>query len=245
MKLSLPNVTLLGVDCVNVERLSAAMDVCMESIEFGKTNLLTSLETDDTRAVEIDPIKTIEEFSRFCIEDLRNYVDTDFVLTVQHDGFILNPESWSDEFLKYDYIGAPWLVADWSVNIFSFPKELLGQKIVGNGGFSLRSKKFLETSARLSKEGKIPKKHPEDTALCVWYRDILEKEGIKFAPVALAQRFSVEGEAWTYKDQFGFHGFGWTDIGAWIDKHPEHELIKTGYLKARAEREKRRAARIQ
>ena len=243
MKLSLPNVTLLGIDCVNIERLLAAMDVCVKDIEFGKVKALTSLETDDLRAVEIPPIESIEDFSRFCIEDLHEYVDTDFVLTVQYDGFILNPTSWTDDFLSYDYVGAPWLVADWSVNLFSFPKELLGKKIVGNGGFSLRSKKYLETSSRLAKQGKFPKTHPEDTALCVWYRDIMEKAGIKFAPVELAQNFSVEGEAWTYANQFGFHGFGWTDISAWIARHPEYKLITKEYLAAREKRRIRQEAR--
>ena len=29
-------------------------------------------------------------------------------LTIWTDGFIVHPEMWRDEFLKYDYIGAPW-----------------------------------------------------------------------------------------------------------------------------------------
>ena len=35
-----------------------------------------------------------------------NMLITDFVLTIQHDGFILNPDAWRDDFFDYDYIGA-------------------------------------------------------------------------------------------------------------------------------------------
>ncbi len=236
--MKLPNVTLLGIDCVNVERLQAAMDVCQKDIEFGAVKLLTSLPSTDARLVHISHIGSVEKYSRFCGEELVKYVDTDYVLVVQYDGFILNPTSWTDEFLKYDYIGAPWLVANWSVRDFNFPKELLGKKVVGNGGFSLRSKKFLEVSAKLMKAGKIPQIHPEDVSLCIWHKDLMDAEGISIAPVELAQRFSIEGDddVYEYGKQFGFHGFSWTDIDAWIDVHPEYPLIVTEYKKQRISR---------
>lgn len=235
-KLNLQNVTLLGIDCVNVERLAEAINVSQKDIEFGAVKLLTSLPTNDIRKIEISHIGSIEEFSRFCIEDLYKYVDTDYVLLVQYDGFVLNSESWTDDFLKYDYIGAPWLVANWSVRDFNFPPETLGTLIVGNGGFCLRSKKFLETSARLSKQGKIPKMNPEDVAMCVWYRDEFEKEGVKFAPPELASLFSIEGTDHEYKKQFGFHGFSWTDIQVWIDEHQEYPVIVETFNNAKTSR---------
>ncbi len=224
MKIKLPNVTLLGIDCVNVERLIEAMNASQQNIEFGAIKLLTSLPTDDTRKVKIPHIDSINEFSRFCIEDLYKYVDTDYVLLVQYDGFVLNPESWTDEFLKYDYIGAPWLVADFSIRDFNFPPESLGTLIVGNGGFCLRSKNFLETSARLSNDGKIPIKHPEDVAMCVWYRDEFEKAGIKFAPADLAHKFSVESKVEVYGKPFGFHGLYDENIDALVGSYPNFPL---------------------
>ena len=232
MKLS--NVTLLGIDCVNVERLQAALDISQKDIEFGQVKLLTSLPTNDNRLVKIPHIGTVEEYSRFCIEDLHKYVNTDFVLLVQYDGFILNPSSWTDEFLKYDYIGAPWLVKNWSIRDFGFPSEMLGKLMVGNGGFSLRSKKFLDISAKLAQEGKIAKFHPEDTALCVWHRADLENKSMRFAPPELAKRFSLEGEYLAYGEQFGFHGFEWTNIDGWVGAHPEYKLITKQYKNARA-----------
>ncbi len=234
MKLNLPKLTLIGIDCVNVERLQVAMDVCEQSIQFGAVKLLTSLPTTDSRRVAIPHIGSIEQYSKFCATELKHYVDTDYVLIVQYDGFILNPNSWTDEFLKYDYIGAPWLVADWSVRDFNFPESLLGSRVVGNGGFSLRSKKFLEVSAKLVQDGKIPQIHPEDVSLCIWHKDLLTNEGIAIAPPELAAKFSIEGDDDVYDNQFGFHGFSWTDIDQWINSHPEYPLIAEAYKQARA-----------
>lgn len=233
MKLNLSNVTLIGIDCINVERLQKALAISSQDIEFGAVKLLTSLPTPDARKVKIPRINSIEGFSRFCICDLHTYVDTEHVLLVQHDGFVLNSSSWEDNFLDYDYIGAPWLVADWSVRDFNFPANLLGTRIVGNGGFCLRSKKFLETSARLAGRGAFSKLHPEDVAMCVWYRDEIANEGIQFAPPDVAARFSIEGDDDVYNRQFGFHGLRWTDISAWTTKNPQWG-IENSFSKAPA-----------
>lgn len=226
----LPNVTLVGIDCVDVERIQKALDISSEKIEFGEVKLLTSLPTNDSRKVEIPHIGSIEAFSEFCIRDLTKYVTTDFVLLVQHDGFVLNPESWTDEFLNYDYVGAPWFAHDefWFEK-FDFPRNLFDTTVVGNGGFSLRSKKFLETSHRLANEGAFNKLHPEDLVMCVWQRKLMENAGIMFAPVELAEKFGIEGEDHIYSKQFGFHNLKWTDISKWIKENPKwniHQVSK-------------------
>ncbi len=230
-KIKLPNVTIIGIDCVNVERLQEAMDVCEKEIEFGASKLLTSLPTNDRRLVRTPHLGSIEAYSDFCIRDLNDYVDTDFVLIVQHDGFILNPDSWSTDFLKYDYIGAPWNITEWSCDNFKIPRELIGQVMVGNGGFCIRSKRFLELSSKFFKEGKIPVTQPEDVALCIWHKDLFEKEGVKYAPSEIAEKFSIEGEDRVFDKQFGFHGFAWTRIDSWVEKHLEYKLITNTYNK--------------
>lgn len=217
-KINLTNVTLLGIDCVNVERLIDAMNVSQERLEFGAVKLLTSLPTDDPRKVEIPHLGSIEEYSRFCIEDLCNYVDTEYVLMVQYDGFVLNPENWTDEFLKYDYIGAPWPVGAWETK--DFPEELKGTWVVGNGGFSLRSKKLIETTSRLVKENKMTRFQPEDIAICVWYKNLLEKEGVEVAPVELAHKFSIESKVEVYGKPFGFHGTYRENMEVLMQNHP-------------------------
>ncbi len=42
-KISLPTVTLLGIDCVNIQRLVLVAKICMQSFNFGDVKLLTSL----------------------------------------------------------------------------------------------------------------------------------------------------------------------------------------------------------
>ncbi|MEI7451631.1 MAG: DUF5672 family protein [Candidatus Falkowbacteria bacterium] len=240
MKKKLDTVTLLGIDCVNLERLKIAMDICQKDFKFAAVKILTSLPSDDLEnIVKIDPIKSTEEYSRFCIERLDEYVDTPHVLIVQYDGFILNSKAWNDEFLDYDYIGAPWLVADWSIKNFNFPSELLGQWVVGNGGFSLRSKKLLSMISELFRDNKFEKYDPEDAAICVYYRQLLEDNGIKFSPVDLAKKFCFEGQNiknYHWDGQFGFHGLKWTDISKWSKENPEYKIDNPASKKSEAEK---------
>jgi hypothetical protein len=107
---------------------------------------------------------------------------------VQWDGFITDPTRWDPRFLEYDYIGAPWPDQD---------------PAVGNGGFSLRSRRLVDALAAMD----TPEVHPEDHRICQLYRPQLEADfGIRFAPVELAARFSWEtGEP--PGPSFGFHAF--------------------------------------
>lgn len=226
MKKELKNVTLLGIDCADIDRLIQAAEICMKDFEFGAVKLLTSLDSNNPNIVGIDHIGSTAEYSEFVIKNLDSYVDTDFVLVIQYDGFILNPDAWTDEFLQYDYIGSPWLIADWSVDLFGIPKELLGQRFVGNGGFSLRSKKLLSLCAKLAKEGVFKEYDPEDMVICVYNKKLFEDNEIKFAPLDLARKFSIEGDedGVSWSDEFGFHGLRYTDISAWLMRHPEYHI---------------------
>jgi len=201
-----------------------SMILNQKEINFSAVKLLTSKSIKDERLVEIPNIKSLEEFSVFCLKDLVDYVDTGFMLLVQWDGFILNSQSWNKSFLNYDYIGSPWVVKDWSINNFAFPEELRGSLVVGNGGFCIRSKKLLEVSSTLFRDGVIKRFHPEDIAICVWYRNIFESHGISFAPAELSKQFALEGGDFVYKDQFGFHGY-YTNIDDWVAKNNGLESI--------------------
>ena len=227
-KKKLETVTLLGIDCVDADRLALAIKICQKDFEFAAIKLLTSLPADHLdNVVKIKAIKSVEDYSHFVIRELDKYVNTSHALIVQYDGFILNEKAWTDEFLKYDYLGAPWLVADWSVKNFDFPSRLLGQSIVGNGGFSLRSKKLLSLTAELAQAGQLARQNPEDVAICVYNRQLFEDRGIKFAPVDLAQQFSFESrdhDHFTWDGQFGFHGLKWTDISKWNRKNYKYKI---------------------
>ena len=103
MEKIISNITLIGVDCIDLERLKLAADISTKEISFGKVKLLSSIPSDDPRVVKISPIKSIKEYSDFMIKELDKYIDTDFALVFQYDGFVLNASAWSDDFLKYDY----------------------------------------------------------------------------------------------------------------------------------------------
>ncbi len=224
MKRKLQNVTLIGADCVNFERLALAADICMSEIEFGAVKLLTSFPSDDPRRITIERLPSTEAYSRFCLEQLADYVDTDFALVFQYDGFILNANAWTDEFLGYDYIGAPWFDTPESVIKYALPQNFVGKWTVGNGGFSLRSKKLLVLCKHLVEQGLITETHPEDMIICVRKRALFEERGVIFAPVELAQKFSREANEYytAWDGQFGFHDLKYTDISTWRDAHPQY-----------------------
>ena len=201
-KIRLENVTLIGIDCVNIEQLVAVSEICTKFIEFGAVKLLSSQPSECPYVLKIPPITRIEDYGPFVIKELYKYIDTEYMLTIQNDGFILNPFAWSDDFLMYDYIGAPW----WYNDEFN----------VGNGGFSLRSKRLME---RVALDPHIEVCHPEDNAICRIYGGYLREKGFKFPSDDEAYRFSVEKEVWD--GQFGFHG---ADIRGWdIYKYADRE----------------------
>lgn len=221
MKRQLPNVTLFGVDGLDIDRLILAAEICKKDFEFAEVKLLSSLPSNHADVVSIRPISSTKEYSEFLLKEAADYITTDFALIIQHDGFILNPEAWTDEFLAYDYIGAPWL-----------KKGTTNTLVVGNGGFSLRSRKLFEltkneSAIKLGSKEEAKYNENEDWVICVLYRELLEKKGITFAPPELARKFSLEenkfvGGIWT--DQFGFHGLRWTDIRPWLKQHPEYKI---------------------
>lgn len=197
----LPEVTLLGVDCININRLMVAAQICQRKIEFGKVALLSSIASSNKDIICIPHIRTIEDYSKFMIKNVHEYVHTDYALIIQWDGFILNPDAWDDMFLQYDYIGAPW--------------PYTSEYIVGNGGFSLRSKRLLSI---LSQDKHITSFHPEDFQIGRTYREYLEAKGIIFAPESIAMRFSIEGNnkyGHKWNNEFGFHSYFLTDISNW------------------------------
>lgn len=219
----LNTVTLVGIDCVDIERLRLAAGICQEQCAFADVRLLTSLTASGRDIVSIPPISSLEAYSIFVLTELGAYINSPHILLIQHDGFILNPEAWRNEFLEYDYIGAPWLLTPGSIKC-GFSENDLGKRVVGNGGFSLRSKELLAQCASLAKKSLIKRYHPEDMVVCYWCRELLENAGIRFASVELAEQFSIEGGRDAWKGQFGFHGLRCTDISHWSIDHPQFAI---------------------
>ena len=164
----------------------------------------------DTRgnleAINIDKINNINEYSKFVVYELHKYINTEFALIIQDDGFVISPESWRDDFLKYDYIGAPWGLPN---DDFSF-RDPFGKIIrVGNGGFSLRTKKLLSLPTKLNLEWKeYFGFYNEDGFFVCHNRHLFEQEGCVFADIDIARFFSHETDIPETKNilPFGFHG---------------------------------------
>jgi hypothetical protein len=155
--------------------------------------------------VLVDDCESYSEYNRRSIEDMSVLFDTDFVLTVEFDSCIVNPFAWTDEFFNYDYIGAPWIGFNSNMKWYYWDGTHDKDLLVGNSGFSLRSKKLCDALSS-KKYGSIPEGEPEDVFICQNIRKELTNDGIKFAPFDVAARFSVENQL--YCGQFGaHHGF--------------------------------------
>jgi len=220
----LPNVTLVCVEDGGENKVRIASEIIKrleELFRFHDTKLLSSCDLSGVTN-KIFPINTLEEYSVFILNDLINYIDSEFVMIIQTDGYPLNPSAWSDIFLEYDYIGAPWsrLVSDnrlYSAPLVQ-PEVVTATRgmMVGNGGFSLRSRRLLESVASrnykcepLEWEGADKKiaynwKFSEDEYICKYLHRDLILDGFTFAPIEVAQLFSTENDIWV--GQFGFHG---------------------------------------
>jgi hypothetical protein len=143
--------------------------------------------------VPAKPVSGMEEYAQLMLKWTWPLIDTAHALYVQWDGMATRADLWTDDFLQYDYIGAPW------------PWKEEGRN-VGNSGFSLRSHKLLkicgfDTAIQLTRQEPVA----EDNIIGQHNRAYLEhKYGIKFAPTEVAKQFSFElGD---YRESFGFHG---------------------------------------
>lgn len=168
----------------------------------------------------------IEDINNICLRLMPNFVETDFNLIVQDHAFAVNPQAWDPLFLNYDYIGAPFC------GLWSGGPYWCGP-IIGNGGFSLRSRKLydalLKEQLTWNIEDWIPyedrlrlfayyvtnqkgqKCLGEDIVISIAARKLLEtRYGVRFCPPELAGKFSLfEDHPFTnywLGRSFGFHG---------------------------------------
>jgi hypothetical protein len=218
-KLNLKDVTLICIDDMKPQKSFEIMKGVCDRIDFGAAKLLSSKDSLGVTD-KINPMFNVRDYNIFVIKEAHKYIDTDFCMFIQRDGYPLNTDMWTDDFLKYDYIGAPWTWAP--------PEHKNGickvGKCVGNGGFSIRSKKLLQEIAPLEYNAKYPSGDllQEDVFTCQFADEILKPRGITYAPVDLAHYFSVENKVYT--GQFGFHGHETVKINQGMDifKFKEH-----------------------
>jgi hypothetical protein len=185
--LDLKEVTLVSITSIRIPETIKALQLSCSKIKFASVKLFTDvdLEVEGIEVVKV-PKMNIVDYNRFVIYELYKYIETEFTLQIQSDGYIVNPDMWQHEFLQYDYIGAPWdfLEAEWS-----FDKK--GEKIKVGNGISIRSKKVLEIPSKCNMPW-IPRhgNYNEDTQICIWNRELFIENGVTFAPFEVAKYFS-------------------------------------------------------
>jgi len=217
-KIQLPDVTLVAVSGVNIKKTLYALWRSQLGIEFAKVLLITNAEVNfAAKKIEIEltdeeTLKSIDEYSEYLVYKLHKHIHTKFALVVQADGYVLHPKRWTDEFFKYDYIGAPWRITnDAYIDPFGVHQR------VGNGGFSLRSRKLLQTPTFSYVDWNVNENdfynhmgvfsQSEDGIICIHNRHVYEQAGNIFAPLETALKFSCEQKVDEYQGKltFGFH----------------------------------------
>lgn len=208
--LALNNVTLVAYETRYPNWGEWSLKKSLDIIRPSKTILFTTAQCDSAKFDERIEIRYtngtgITGYNHFVLRQLPHEIQTDFVLVSQWDGFVVNGAAWLDEFLDYDYIGAPW------------PHH--PNSPVGNGGFSLRSARLLR--AQLSEKFIVTDySRPEDAVICHDNRAYLKSIGVRFPSLEVAREFSTENLAeeqtvgandlavfLKYFKSFGFHGF--------------------------------------
>ncbi|MBD3317835.1 MAG: hypothetical protein GF344_18785 [Chitinivibrionales bacterium] len=204
----LDSVTLLTVTSIKLEDSVDALKYNLRGMAFESVKFISHAKPPNLPKhiafCECEPIDSLESYSRFMMYRLKDFVDTPYCLSIQRDGVIVHPKKWQDSFLNYDYIGAPWPLSEAFIDPFGNAQR------VGNGGFSLRSKRFLNvpTDAQIPFYSSKNELH-EDVMQCVEYRHIFERLGLAFAPMEVARHFSHEMKIPEIKGlkPFGFHKY--------------------------------------
>jgi hypothetical protein len=194
MKIPLKNVSLVAVASTHHNATIKALKYSSRFIEFGKILFFSEINPYPRKKffkyVKTEKFNNISEWGKFIVFDLHKYISTPYIILIHADGFIVNPKKWTNKFLDFDYIGAPWPSPEDRVTFRDGQGKLIR---VGNS-VSLRSKKILELPTKLNLKWdnfllNIPH---EDGFLCVQHGSLLEKNGIKFAPLEVAAIFSRE-----------------------------------------------------
>lgn len=214
------NVTLICVAGVQVHKALIAILKSVRQLKFDEVKLVTprlrqlkigrfSVE----RPIE-SRLDSLVEYNKYVLFELMHHVTTSHCLIIQADGYVINGTVWTDDFCSYDYIGAPWPIEkEKYIDPFGVNQR------VGNGGFSLRSKKLLEIPRKVEIPWEVnignfykhfnQNSYSEDGNICVHNRHIYEREGCKFAPLEVAAIFSRELDIpdVIFNDTLGFHRY--------------------------------------
>ena len=216
------NITVVNVDGRIGDNLSTQMALMISKYKLPGSRALL-LAPQEPRVIignfdfiKIDPLDYFQ-YSIFVLYKLHNFINTEYALIIQDDGWVVNEKAWSMDYFAYDFLGAPTHLArknlgsgyayyknyQWVGDYLISPENF---DVVLNGGFSLRSKKLLELPEAKSLKFIIDPPDPktktslswqqdsllEDVQICLYLRAQLEANGIRFPEIEVAKKFSIE-----------------------------------------------------
>jgi hypothetical protein len=189
-KINLKQTILIAAGSTKINETLQAIEICKKYCTF--KDIVFFSDQDNPYQSKIEKMNSIKDYDKFVVFDLPNIkLNAEFILTVHWDGFIVNPNAWIPDFLKYDYIGAPW---PWINNT------------VGNGGFCLKSKKFLEIQQKILEESVYHLNDPDDLFLSFKLRRKFMELGCIYGD-EVGYKFSTEYGGYYNYNSFGFHDF--------------------------------------
>ena len=181
MKIDLSNITLVVIDDLkdmptenNIRYiiLDKAIKYAKTYIDFFDVKFFSPLHGFKKQFVNGS------EYSQWVIKNLPYEIESEYYLIMQWDGFIVNPNKWNTDFLKYDYLG--------------------GGGGLQNGGFSLRKTSKMR---KLSNIKYCDYFGNEDSFYSLFFNDVcknVNKNDDRFDENFYKE--CVENE-WIYKDQ--------------------------------------------
>lgn len=185
-------ITLVAIEWQWYDLTRYAIEHSLKNIDVKEVVIISDKEIlPGAKHIHMNPVNGYTEYNRVMLKQVAEHINTDHALYVQWDGIANRRDLWQPEFLNYDYIGAPW------------PWKPEGENI-GNGGFSLRSRRLLDACAEDNSINLTEQINTEDSVISSQRKYLESKYNIKFAPTDLAKQFSYE--LGNMRDTFGFHG---------------------------------------
>lgn len=139
----------------------------------------------------IDAFKNIDEWNHYVFYNLWKHVDTEFMLLIHEDGFVVNPHKWRKEFLQYDYCGSTWDIP--TALAIKGNNNYEGELIRVGNSVSIRSRRLMKLPSEIGIEWKpFNGTYNEDTMICCHQRKHFVNRGMMFAPVNVSVYFGRE-----------------------------------------------------
>jgi Protein of unknown function (DUF5672) len=195
----IPNTTLLMIDggvCLELARLSL-LDT-LNQCTFDEVLVVApdDIRTDRTqRYVPCPGWHSAHDPGKWIWHELPGIMRCENVLITTWDAWVIDGDRWENEFLNYDYVGAPWWYND--------------DRNVGHG--LLRSRCLLDFLHENAADYVVPIHWPEDAALSRIHRPRLEEHGFRWADEQTASRFmfectrpSEDSKHFIFHDSFNF-----------------------------------------